>query len=107
MVNYTNYSLYNTTQISNANGISDIFQGVNTMSGGLLGGFLLFFFFLLGYVAVKRVSQDEQIAVTTGLFTSSFIGALAWFAGWMAWQLAFIPVVLLVLMVIYMSMNKD
>lgn len=87
------------------NGLGDFFGGANSISGGALGLFLLAFVFLMGYVASKRVSPSDEVGVGTGLVTAAFFGGLFWFAGWITWYYAFIPVVLIVIMIIYRSIN--
>jgi FtsH-binding integral membrane protein len=88
------------------NGPGGLFTSTNTMSSGMLGILLLFFVFLIGYVASKRLNLDEERAFVSGLFTAGFFGALFYFTGILSWDIAFIPIILLLIMSIFKAFNR-
>ena len=105
MVNYTKY---NTSLIENLGSPEGLFSGVNTASNGLLGVFLILFAFLIGFVAVRRVNpaSNIEVQVGSGLSVSGLFGVLFWSIGWVTWYVAFMPVVLLLILIIYRSLNS-
>lgn len=106
MTNYTMYPKYNMTPFEDGSGLNGIVTSANDLTGGVLGILLLCMVFLVGYTGGKRVSPNEEVNVGVGLISSGFIGGLLWFAHWITWYIAFIPVILLIIMIIYRSLNS-
>jgi hypothetical protein len=86
-------TLYNTSLVENTPGVTHFFLGVNTLSGGLLGVFLLIFIFVIGFMGGKQIGNDAEKSLINSFGVTSVFAALFFFLGLILWQVAIIPLI--------------
>ena len=89
---------YNMTFQDTSNTLDDIVSGVNTASGGMFAVILLVILWFILFSTFKR--YETLTAYTASSFIVSVVAALAWFRGYVGFETALVPVIMLIVGVI-------
>ena len=84
--------MYNTTNITNANDLLEVYSSVNLLSNGLLSSFFIFVLFLIILVVFKGRYELGQILIGDG-FICTFIGIIMMTLGFASWSVIVIPLI--------------
>jgi len=95
---------YNTTWMDNATTMADMVEGVNTMSGGVLGIVILFLVWL--FVFAYTANKGTVVAMLNSTVVASFVGTMLWLGGLLTWPVLIVPVILAGLSLVYYYFNK-
>ena len=85
--------MYNTTNITNANDLGQIFYAVNQLSIGWLATFILFVLFLMIWMVFKG-RYDTTVLLLGDSFIKSFIGVIFFWLVMVSWMVLVAPMLL-------------
>lgn len=88
--------VYNLTAVDNADNMIEILAGINTASGGLVGGFIVFSVFALCFITFKRMEDDTLETFLVSSTLTSVTSVILWAAGVVTWQVVILPVLAMV-----------
>lgn len=97
--------VYNITDfVNNSDTFPKMFNVVNTASNGFWTGGLMLVIFLLLYITMSNFGS--KVSLLTSSMITSFIAVLFWWAGWLAFPLIFIPLIILVITLLWSALGE-
>ena len=80
---------YNMTFVDTSNTLYDLFSGLSVNGGGGVVILLLAFLYVALFAVFKN--YETSTAITGASFIMSIVSGLFWFAGFIAWYIAVVP----------------
>jgi len=90
---------YNITFLNESTSATQVFEGVNNMTGGLYASLMLLGFFIIVFIAMKK--YDTDVALLSTSFVVSTIAMLFLVMGWISIEIFAIPITILIISVFY------
>jgi hypothetical protein len=86
--------MYNTTNITNAENVYEIFGAVNQLSSGLLASFILFILFLTILFVMRGRYDDIGLIFMGDSFVCIIVAIMMFWIGMVGWPVLIIPIIL-------------
>lgn len=86
---------YNTTNVTAANNIAEIYIAVNDLSGGLLSGIVLFVLAMIIFIIGKASGFDTKAVMLGDSFILSILAVLFWQLGAIGLNIVMYPLIFL------------
>lgn len=90
---------YNTTNITDANNLAGVLEGVNQLTSGLFVIFIMGALFLILLIMFQNKAEPKNIFVAAS-FITSIVSVLFWALGWIGTNIVFYPIVMLMAAII-------
>lgn len=90
--------MYDLDFIDTSNTLLDVIVGINDTSGKVLFGGILLLLFMIVFIGSKR--YDTNTALLAASTITTVVGGLLMATGLLAWQIAIIPMILLLIMLV-------
>lgn len=91
-------TLYNLTNVSEANNLADIIIQTNNLSNGLLAGIIILGLFLILFIVYKHHGTKEAMLISS--FITTAVSIPLWLLGLVGMNIMFYPIIILVIAII-------
>lgn len=96
---------YNLTFEDSVNSTGQLFEGINNASNGLPAIFSLILIWLFVFVSAKVRGADTIDSFLISNFSTAIVSGLLMFLGFITWEIALVPFILLIITLVIRGYN--